>query len=81
MSSELHKHIEERLIKNKSLFNAKVLNFPKDKNLNSPTKLKVIDDNFWNINDKSNEDQLRAVIGVCFMFGALILMGLYANLM
>ena len=81
MSSELHKHIEERLIKNKSLFNAKVLNFPKDKNLNSSTKLKIIDDNFWNINDKSNEDQLRAVIGVCFMFGALILMGLYANLM
>ena len=80
MSSELHKHIEERLIKNKSLFNAKVLNFPKDKNLNSSTKLKIIDDNFWNINDKSNEDQLRAVIGVCFMFGALILMGLYANL-
>ena len=81
MSSELHKHIEERLIKNKSLFNAKVLNFPKDKNINSSTKLKIIDDNFWNINDKSNEDQLRAVIGVCFMFGALILMGLYANLM
>ena len=81
MSSELHKHIEERLIKNKSLFNAKVLNFPKDKNLNSSTKLKIINDNFWDINDKSNEDQLRAVIGVCFMFGALILMGLYANLM
>ena len=81
MSSELHKHIEERLIKNKNLFNAKVLNFPKDKNLNSSTKSKIIDDNFWNINDKSNEDQLRAVIGVCFMFGALILMGLYANLM
>ena len=81
MSSELHKHIEERLIKNKSLFNAKVLNFPKDKNLNSSTKLKIIDDNFWNINDKSNEDQLRAVIGVCFMFGALILMGLCSNLM
>ncbi len=81
MSSELHKHIEERIIKNKSLFNAKVLNFPKDKNLNSSTKLKIIDDNFWNINDKSNEDQLRAVIGVCFMFGALILMGLYANFM
>ena len=81
MSSELHKHIEERLIKNKSLFNAKVLNFPNDKNLNSSTKLKIIDDNFWNINDKSNEDQLRAVIGVCFVFGALILMGLYANLL
>ena len=80
MSSELHKHIQERIIKNKSLFNAKVLNFPKDKNLNSATKLKIVNDNLWNINDKSNEDQLRAVIGVCFMFGALILMGLYANL-
>ena len=80
MSSELHKHIEERLIKNKGLFDAKILDFPKDKNLNSSTKLEIINDNFWNINDKSNEDQLRAVIGVCFMFGALILMGLYSNL-
>ena len=80
MSSEVHKHIGERLIKKENLYNAKVLNFPKDKNLNSSTKLEIINDNFWNINDKSNEDQLRAVIGVCFMFGALILMGLYANL-
>jgi hypothetical protein len=36
-------------------------------------------DKFWKINDTSNNDQLSAVVGVCFMFGALILMGLYSN--
>ena len=36
--------------------------------------------NFWEINDDSNEDQLKAVAGICFMFGALIIMGLYSNL-
>ena len=81
MSSEVHKHIEKRLIKNKSLFNAKVLNFPNDKKLDRSKNSKIIDDKFWSINDKSNDDQLKAVIGVCFMFGALILMGLYSNFM
>ena len=81
MSSEVHKHIEERLIKKESLFNGKVLNFPKDKNLNRSTHLKIINDNFWNIYDKSNDDQLKAVVGVCFIFGALILMSLCSNLM
>ena len=81
MSSEVHKHIEKRLIKNKSLFNAKVLNFPNDKKLDRSKKSKIINDNFWSISDKSNDDQLKAVIGVCFMFGALILMGLYSNFM
>jgi len=36
-------------------------------------------DKFWKINDTSNNDQLRAVVGICFMFGALIVMGLYSN--
>ena len=80
MSSEVHKHIEKRLIKNKSLFNAKLLNFPNDKKLDRSINSKITNDFVWSINDKSNDDQLKAVIGVCFMFGALILMGLYANL-
>ena len=80
MSSEVHKHIEKRLIKNNTLLNAKVLNFPKDKNLNRLTTSKEIDNSLWNINDKSNDDQLKAIVGVCFLFGALILMGLYSNL-
>ena len=80
MSSEVHKHIEKRLIKNNTLLNAKVLNFPKDKNLNRLTTSKEIDNSLWNINDKSNDDQLKAVIGLCFMFGTLIIIGLYSNL-
>ncbi len=81
MSLEVHKHIEERLIKNKDLFYAKVLNFPNNKKLDSLIKPKKINNNLWKINDKSNNDQLKAVVGVCFVFGALILMGLYSNLM
>ena len=80
MSSEVHKHIEKRLIKNNTLLNTNVLNFPKDKNLNRLTTSKEIDNSLWNINDKSNDDQLKAIVGVCFVFGALILMGLYSNL-
>ena len=30
-------------------------------------------------NTTSNNDQLSAVVGICFMFGALILMGLYSS--
>jgi len=81
MSSEVHKHIEQRLVKSKTLLNAKVLDFPKNKNLNRSSNSKIINDNLWNINDKSNDDQLKAVVGVCFIFGALVLMGLYSNLM
>ena len=81
MSSEVHKHIEKRLIKNKNLFNAKVLNFPNDIKIDRSKISKTTIDNFWSISDKSNDDQLKAVIGVCFMFGALILMGLYSNFM
>ena len=80
MSSEVHKHIGERLIKKENLYNAKVLNFPKDKSLNRSSNSKIINDNFWNINDKSNDDQLKAVVGICFIFSALVLMGLYSNL-
>ena len=35
----------------------------------------------WKIGDRSNIDQLKAVTGICFMLGALILMGLYSNLL
>ena len=82
MSSEVHKYIEEALDKKESLFNAEVIDFPKDiKTENFEEK------NFksWKLYDKSNAkedgDQLRAVLGICFMFSVLILMGLYSNLL
>tara|TARA_Y100000389_G_C17307520_1_gene436191 strand:+ start:618 stop:863 length:246 start_codon:yes stop_codon:yes gene_type:complete len=80
MSSEIHNYIETALDKQDALFNAKVINFPKEKN---PTKIvskRLNNQNFWEINDESNDDQLKAVAGICFMLGALIIMGLYSNL-
>ena len=79
MSSEVHKYIEDRLEKNANLFNAEVVNFPNDSKVNDVKISEVKIDKFWKINDTSNNDQLRAVIGICFMFGALIVMGLYSN--
>jgi len=79
MSSEVHKYIEDRLEKNANLFNAEVINFPNDVKVDSAKISKVKIDEFWKINDTSNNDQLSAVVGICFMFGALILMGLYSN--
>tara|TARA_B100001063_G_C16469215_1_gene407048 strand:- start:283 stop:528 length:246 start_codon:yes stop_codon:yes gene_type:complete len=80
MSSEVSRYIEEALKKNENLFNAEVINFPKDKKLDQVDNLKTENFSFWNIADKSNEDQLRALVGVCFMFGSLIVMGLYSSL-
>ena len=79
MSSEVHKYIEDRLEKNENLFNAEVINFPNDAKMDSVKISKAKIDKFWKINDTSNNDQLSAVVGICFMFGALILMGLYSN--
>ena len=79
MSLEVHKYIEESLKKNENLFNAQVISFPNEKINDDFKDLKVKNENFWKISDKSNNDQLRAVIGICFMFGALIVMGLYSN--
>ena len=79
MSSEVHKYIEDRLEKNANLFNAEVINFPNDVKVDSAKISKAKIDDCWKINDTSNNDQLSAVVGICFMFGALILMGLYSN--
>ena len=79
MSSEVHKYIEDRLEKNANLFNAEVINFPNDAKMDSVKISKTKIDKFWKINDTSNNDQLSAVVGICFMLGALIVMGLYSN--
>jgi len=80
MSSEIHKNIETFSKKQKVLFDAEVINFSKEKNHNK-NKLKKFDNlNFWKLNDKSSDDQLKTVIGICFMLGSLSVMGLYSNL-
>jgi len=80
MSSEVHKYIETAIKKKENLLNAEVINFPNDQKLSEFKNLNSNQTSFWKINDKSNDDQLRAVVGICFMFGTLILLGLYSNL-
>ena len=80
MSSEIHKYIETALDKQDALFKAEVINFPKEKNLPNIGLKKFDNKDVWKINDESNDDQLKAVAGICFMFVALIIMGLYSNL-
>ena len=80
MSSEVHKYIEKALEKNQNLFDEEVINFPKDKKIQTIKALKTDVDSFWKISDETNYDQLKAVIGLCFMFGTLIVIGLYSIL-
>ena len=80
MSSEIHKYIETSIEKKQNLFKAEVISFPNEKNNLNFESLEINRNNFWKISDKSNEDQLRAITGICFMFGVLILLGLYSNL-
>jgi len=81
MSSELHKYIETSIEKKTSLLNAEVINFPNDKKQNDIKDLTDNSNDYWKIDDKSNDDQFKAVMGICFMFGTLLVIGLYSNLL
>ena len=80
MSSEVHKYIEKALEKNQNLFETELINFPKNKKPQEIKAFKTDINSFWKISDGTNDDQLKAVIGLCFMFGALIVIGLYSSL-
>ena len=41
MSSEIHKYVEEALEKNQNLFDAEVINFPKDKKIDNTKDFKI----------------------------------------
>ena len=81
MSSELHKYIETAIEKKENLLNAEVINFPTEKKDDEIKNLKTNTNGIWKISDKTNEDQLRAVTGICFIIVTLFLMGLYSNLL
>mgnify|MGYP001309180472 CR=1 FL=1 len=81
MSSELHKYIETAIEKKENLLNAEVINFPTEKKDDELKNLKTNTNGIWKISDKTNEDQLRAVTGICFIIVTLFLMGLYSNLL
>ena len=80
MSSELHKYIEEAVEKKASLFDTEVLEFPKDKKIKVSKNFELNHNNYWKIDDSSNDDQLKAITGICLMFGFLLVMGIFANL-
>ena len=78
MSSEIHK-IKQEIPENKeNLFNAEVINFPNDKKFTNFEVTKIVSNKIWRITDPSCKDQLKAVNGICFIFSALFLMGLYS---
>ena len=79
MTVEVHKLKETILEREKNLFNAEVISFPSEPKTEEE-KLKLNTSGIWDINDKSNDDQLKAVTVICIMFGTLIIMGLYSNL-
>jgi len=81
MSSELHKYIEKAIDKKENLFNAKIINFPNEKDLNNTLDFKIKNFDHWKISDDSNIDQYKAVTGICFMIGILTILGLYSNLL
>ena len=80
MSSELHKYIEDAIEKKEDLFNAEVLSFPKDKKIKLSKNFKLKKNSHWDIYDSSNNDQQKAITGICLIFGFLLIMGLFANL-
>ena len=79
MSSEVQKYIETPLEGNKNITNAKVISFPNE-DIKDYRNVKV---GHWKLYDKSytgeDGDQLKTVIGICFMFTVLILLGLFSN--
>ncbi len=80
MSSELQKYIETSINKKGNLLKAAVISFPNEKKVVDLKDLKLPTQKYWKLSDESNDDQLKAVIGICFMFGTLFLVGLYSNL-
>ena len=81
MSSELHKYIDKAIDKKENLLNAKIINFPNEKDLNNTLDFKIKNFDHWKISDDSNIDQYKAVTGICFMIGILTILGLYSNLL
>ena len=83
MSSEVHKYIEENSEKNQNLFNTEIIDFPSEKKITPSKGLAFDNSKTWKLYDKTNVkedgDQYKAVLGICFMFSALIIMGLYSN--
>ena len=79
MSSEIHKYIETAIDNKKNLLNAEIIDFPNDYEKNNKRNLVLNSNTFWKITDKSNNDQRKAITGICFVLTILTVAGLYSN--
>ena len=79
MSSEINKYIENAIDSKKNLLNAEIIDFANDYKKNNKRNLDLNSNTFWKITDKSNNDQLKAVTGICFVLAILTIAGLYSN--
>tara|TARA_Y100000816_G_scaffold262496_1_gene220207 strand:- start:1621 stop:1857 length:237 start_codon:yes stop_codon:yes gene_type:complete len=75
MSSEVHKYIENALDSKTKLLKAEIINFPQQKETNNFKIWKLYD----KLNDNEDKDQLKTVIGICFVFSTLTILGFYSN--
>ena len=75
MSSEVHKYIENALDSKTKLLKAEIINFPQQKETNNFKIWKLYD----KLNDNDDKDQLKTVIGICFVFSTLTILGFYSN--
>ena len=73
------RYIETAIDSKKNLLNAEIIDFPTDYEKNNKTNLVLNSNTFWKITDKSNNDQLKAVTGICFVLAILTIAGLYSN--
>ena len=84
MGSEVHKYIEASIEEKEKMLYAEVINFPSENKVEKFQDKSIKQLKFWKLYDKSysNEsgDQLRTVVGICFMFSVLFLLGLYSSL-
>ena len=75
MSSEVHKYIENALDSKTKLLKAEIINFPQQKETHNFKIWKLYD----KLNDNEDKDQLKTVIGICFVFSTLTILGFYSN--
>ncbi len=78
MSSEIHKYVENAINSKSNLLNAEIIDFPNDHKENAKKNLVANSGSFWKITDKSNNDQLKAVNGICFILATLTIAGFYS---
>ena len=73
MSLKLRENIKK--FPEETFYDAEVLNFPKDKSPENRNILEMEKNYIWTLYDKNNanedDDQLRAVTGICFMFAII----------